>query len=253
VAQETSLETLSRSPSEERREARQRGKARLEGRPEGDRPAAKRERVAEADPAFMALAENVRDYAIFLLDPQGVITFWGEGARLMKWWLKEEVEGSHLRMLYPEEGAEDGTAEGHLRDAARLGEYSGEGQRVRRDGSTFWASVTLTALRDEEGHLFGFAKVTRDLQARRGIEMAVASTNAAQSARDEALEVAKSARVAQDTAQESADFAKESLVGTRDYILQVLEPELEAAQAERARLTARIEHLESCRRKLEGG
>jgi len=252
MIQEKSREKPSLSPSEERREAIRRGRERLEGRSEDDRPAEKRERVAEADPAFQALADNVRDYAIFLLDPRGIIIYWGEGARLMKWWLKEETEGSHLRMLYPEEGAEDGSAESHLRDAARLGEYTGEGQRMRRDGSTFWASVTLTALRDANGHLLGFAKVTRDLQARRGIEIAVASTNAAQSARDEALEAAKSARAAQNSAQESADFAKEHLVGTRDYITQVLEPELEAARAERAKLTERIEQLESQRRKLEG-
>jgi hypothetical protein len=153
-------------------------------------------------------------------------------------------------MLYPEEGSEDGTAEGHLRDAARLGEYAGEGQRVRRDGSTFWAAVTLTALRDDEGKLFGFAKVTRDLQSRRAIEMAVATTHAAQSARDEALETAKSALAEKDIAQEAADFAKESLVGARDYISQVLEPELEAARLERARLSARIEQLEAYRKKL---
>jgi PAS domain S-box-containing protein len=246
------LDTPSRSPTEERREAIQRGRARLEGRAEGDKPAAKRERVSEVDPAFMALAESVRDYAIFLMDPRGVIIYWGEGARLIKWWLKEEAEGAHLRMLYPEEGSEDGTAEGHLRDAAKLGEYTGEGRRVRRDGSTFWAGVTLTALRDEEGRLFAFAKVTRDLQSRRAIEMAVATTHAAQSARDEALGVAKSALAEKDVAQEEADFARESLLGARDYIRQVLEPELEAVQAERARLSARIEQLEAYRKKLEG-
>jgi PAS domain S-box-containing protein len=250
VAQETVLDTQTKSPTEERREAIQRGRARLQGRPEGDKPAAKRERIAEADPAFMALAENVRDYAIFLMDSRGVILYWGEGARLMKWWLKEEAEGGHLRMLYPEEGSEDGTAEGHLRDAERLGEYVGEGQRVRRDGSTFWAGVTLTALRDEEGKLFGFAKVTRDLQSRRAIEMAVATTHAAQSARDKALETAKSALAEKDVAQETADFAKENLLGAKDYISQVLEPELEAAHYERARLSARIEQLEAYRKKI---
>jgi PAS domain S-box-containing protein len=252
VAQETVLDPQTKSPTEERREAIQRGRARMQGRPEGERSAVRRERIAEADPAFMALAENVRDYAIFLMNPQGVIIYWGEGARLMKWWFKEETEGGHLRMLYPEEGSEDGTAEGHLRDAARLGEYVGEGRRVRRDGSVFWAGVTLTALRDEEGKLFGFAKVTRDLQSRRAIEMAVATAHAAQSARDEALETAKSAVAEKDVAQEAADFAKESLLGAKDYISQVLEPELEAAHFERARLSARIEELEAYRKKLEG-
>jgi PAS domain S-box-containing protein len=251
VNQETSFDMPMGSPNEERREAIRRARERLAGRSEGDKPAARRERVAEADPAFMALAENVRDYAIFLLNPRGVIIYWGEGARLMKWWTKEETEGSHLWMLYPEEGSEDGTAEGHLIDAMRLGEYTGEGQRIRRDGSTFWAGVTITVLRDEAGQHLGFAKVTRNLQARRAMEMAVASINAAQSARDEALEMAKSALAAQDLAEEAADFAKEHLTGTREYIRTVLEPELEVAQAERAKLSARIEQLESYRKKLE--
>jgi PAS domain S-box-containing protein len=122
--------------------------------------------------AFAALAENVRDYAIFLMDTEGIIVHWGEGARLIKWWSREEAEGSHLRLLYPDGGSEDGTAEDHLRAAAERGEYTGEGHRMRSDGSTFWAMVTLTALRDPEGTLRGFAKVTRDLTAERAAEAA---------------------------------------------------------------------------------
>jgi PAS domain S-box-containing protein len=126
-----------------------------------------------ADRAFAALAENVRDYAIFLMNPEGVITFWGEGARLIKWWTKEEAEGAHLRMLYPDGGSEDGTAEEHIVQAAESGEYIGQGHRVRADTSTFWARVSLTALRDTEGKLLGFAKVTRDLTAKRAEEAAL--------------------------------------------------------------------------------
>jgi PAS domain S-box-containing protein len=126
-----------------------------------------------ADRAFAALAENVRDYAIFLTDPEGVITFWGEGARLIKWWSREEAEGAHLRMLYPDGGSEDGTAEEHMVQAAESGEYIGQGHRVRADTSTFWARVSLTALRDTEGKLLGFAKVTRDLTAKRAEEAAL--------------------------------------------------------------------------------
>jgi PAS domain S-box-containing protein len=126
-----------------------------------------------ADRAFAVLAENVRDYAIFLMDPEGVITFWGEGARLIKWWSREEAEGAHLRMLYPDGGSEDGTAEEHIRQAVESGEYIGQGHRVRADTSTFWARVSLTALRDTEGKLLGFAKVTRDLTAKRAEEAAL--------------------------------------------------------------------------------
>ena len=142
--------------------------------------------------AFAALAENVRDYAIFLLNADGIITFWGEGARLIKWWTKEQAEGAHLRLLYPDNGSEDGTAEAHLREAAETGEYTGEGQRVRSDGSTFWGGITLTALRDDSGVLIGFAKVTRDLTARRAADAVLkAARDEAEEARARAEEASK--------------------------------------------------------------
>ncbi|HYH80654.1 MAG TPA: ATP-binding protein [Longimicrobium sp.] len=152
-----------------------------------------------ASRAFATLAENVRDYAIFLMNPDGIITFWGEGARLIKWWTRDEAEGSHLRILYPDGGSEDGTAESHILEAVATGEYTGEGQRVRSDGSTFWAGTTLTALRDEEGTLIGFAKVTRDITARRAADAALkAASDAAEVARGRAEEAdrAKSAFLA---------------------------------------------------------
>ena len=143
---------------------------------------------AVAARAFAALAENTRDYAIFLMDPDGVITFWGEGARLIKWWTKAEAEGAHLRLLYPSGGSDDGTAEAHLQQAAEHGEYTGEGHRVRSDGSKFWAGVTLTALWDEDGTLLGFAKVTRDLTARRAADgLLQAAAESAETARAEAV------------------------------------------------------------------
>jgi hypothetical protein len=94
---------------------------------------------------FTLLADNVRDYAVFLMDINGIIRCWGESARLMKWWSRPQAEGSHLRFLYKDGGSEDGTAEAHLQAAAEQGEYTGEGHRVRSDGSTFWAGVTLAA------------------------------------------------------------------------------------------------------------
>ena len=127
----------------------------------------------DADLIYTLVAENVRDYAIFLMDRDGVIQCWGEGARLLKWWTKEQAEGAHLRLLYPDRGGEDGTAEEHLEQAAQTGEYTGEGHRVRSDGSTFWAYVTLTALRNPSGELVGFTKVTRDFSARRAVEAAL--------------------------------------------------------------------------------
>ena len=133
--------------------------------------------LGRADPelvrhAFAALAENVRDYAIFLMDREGIIRFWGEGARILKRWTREEAEGAHLRLLYPDGGSEDGTAEEHLMEAVERGEYVGEGCRMRGDGTTFLARVTLTALNDERGSLLGFSKVTIDVTAQRAADAA---------------------------------------------------------------------------------
>jgi PAS domain S-box-containing protein len=128
----------------------------------------------QADLLFSLVSENVRDYAIFLMDEHGVIQCWGESARLMKWWTRQQAEGAHLRLLYPDGGSEDGTAESHLEAAADTGEYNGEGHRIRSDGTTFWAYVTLTALRNGDGVLVGFAKVTRDFSARRAVEAGLA-------------------------------------------------------------------------------
>ena len=123
-----------------------------------------------ADLVYSLVAENVRDYAIFLMDRDGIIRCWGESARLMKWWTRQQAEGAHLRLLYRDGGSEDGTAEDHLVQAAADGEYNGEGNRVRSDGSLFWAYTTLTALRNPQGTLVGFSKVSRDFTARRATE-----------------------------------------------------------------------------------
>ena len=188
---------LERRETEERHAATRRAARRREsGTAESDaRVAAHTSALREGLAVFRALADNVRDYAIFLTDPDGVITYWGEGARLMKWWTPDEAEGAHLRLLYPDGGSDDGTAEDHLRQAAAHGEYTGEGRRVRNDDSTFWANVALTALRDPEGRLLGFAKVTRDLTARRAADaLLLAATEAAEQARAaaEAANAAKS-------------------------------------------------------------
>jgi len=163
--------------SQAREEAWKRGELRARQRAEGGTDApnlnAALAATGVAQRAFIALADNVRDYAIFLMDPEGIVTYWGEGARLIKWWTRDQVEGAHFRVLYPDGGAEDGTAESHLAEAERRGEMVSEGQRVRSDGSTFWAGATLTALRDAEGSLQGFAKLTRDLTATHAAEAAL--------------------------------------------------------------------------------
>jgi PAS domain S-box-containing protein len=205
--------------------------------------------------AVAGLCEAVRDYAIFILDPEGVIVYWGMGAHLMKWWTPEETEGGHLRLLYPENGSEDGTAEQHLFEAATTGEYVGEGQRVRRGGSTFWAHVSLTALRDPQGKLLGFAKVTQDLTKRRAMEAAVALANEAQSTREAAVATAEEAQMARERAEEArlraeaareraekaAEFARQQARSAQEHIAQVLRPALAAGEAERASLGVELD------------
>ncbi|HEX8359627.1 MAG TPA: PAS domain-containing protein [Longimicrobium sp.] len=209
-------DTEAQSENAEREAAYERGRLRRLGEPTKRR--AIRERVRAANPALAALAENVRDYAIFLLDPDGVITYWGEGAHLLKWWTLDEAEGAHLRLLYPEGGSDDGTAEEHLRQAAESGEYVGEGCRVRRDQSTFWAHVSLTALRSPGGELFGFVKLTRDMTARRAADAALAAAIGALTDRDHALAIAREAEAARQRAEEAAEFERARALGATEYM-----------------------------------
>jgi len=129
-----------------------------------------REALRQSEERFRLLVEGVKDYAIFMLDPYGYITTWNEGARRIKGYEAEEIVGEHFSTFYTDEDVERAHPEEELRVAAAEGSYEEEGLRVRKDGSTFWASVLITALRDDDGELRGFAKVTRDVTARRQAE-----------------------------------------------------------------------------------
>jgi PAS domain S-box-containing protein len=137
-----------------------------------------------AEERFRLLVDQVQDYAIFTLDPGGRITTWNVGAERVKGWRADEIIGEHLRTLYPPDARDRGEAEQHLRDAEAHGRWVGEAWRQRKDGSLFYAELVLTALRDEDdGHLIGFAKVTRDLTARKRAEEAlVAAKESAEAA-----------------------------------------------------------------------
>jgi PAS domain S-box-containing protein len=119
------------------------------------------------DASFRRLVESVRDYAIFMLDTTGHVVSWNEGARLIKGYTREEIVGSHFSRFYPKEQVERGWPSYELEQAAAVGRFEDENWRVRKDGSLFWANVVITALRNEEGELIGFSKVTRDLTDRR--------------------------------------------------------------------------------------
>jgi PAS domain S-box-containing protein len=113
------------------------------------------------------LVASVTDYAIFLLSPDGHILSWNLGAERLKGYTASEIIGEHFKRFYPLEDRERSRPDEELRVAAREGRYEEEGWRIRKDGSRFWANVVITAIRDENGDLVGFGKVTRDITSRR--------------------------------------------------------------------------------------
>ena len=126
--------------------------------------------VTQASGLYQLLVESVSDYAIFALDPNGVIISWNAGAQRLTGYKPEEGVGRHFSTLYLPEDVAEGKPTRELAEAARVGRVEEEGWRVRKDGSRFWASAVVTALRDPAGQLVGFANVTRDLSEQRRAE-----------------------------------------------------------------------------------
>lgn len=124
-------------------------------------------RLAERERNLRLLVDGVQDYAIFQLDPQGLIASWNLGAQRIKGYEADEVIGRHFSLFYPEPARQNRWPEEELRWASARGRFEDEGWRVRKDGQRFWANVVITAIRDEGGQLLGFSKVTRDLTERR--------------------------------------------------------------------------------------
>jgi rsbT co-antagonist protein RsbR len=116
------------------------------------------------------LIETVRDYAIILLDPNGNIVTWTPAAERIKGYRADEIIGQHFSRFYTPEAVKTGFPQRELEVATAEGRFEDEGWRVRKDGTRFWANVVITALRDGEGNLLGFGKVTRDLTERRQAE-----------------------------------------------------------------------------------
>jgi len=116
---------------------------------------------------FQLLVENVADYAIYMLDPQGIVTNWNLGAQRLKGYTRGEIVGQSFSRFLTEEDHRDGLPEHILATAAEDGRYESDGWRVRKDGTRFWANVVVDAIRDEQGRLLGFAKITRDISERR--------------------------------------------------------------------------------------
>jgi PAS domain S-box-containing protein len=125
------------------------------------------ESLRESEERFRLMVEGVKDYAIFMLDPGGRVTTWNDGAERIEGYSEEEIVGQHVSSFYPDEDVERGLPEDVLRAALAEGRYVEEGLKVRQDGSRFWASVVITALRDRKGNLKGFSMVVHDSTERK--------------------------------------------------------------------------------------
>jgi PAS domain S-box-containing protein len=131
----------------------------------------------ESERKFRLLVQGVTDYAIYMLDAEGVITNWNTGAAHIKGYSEEEVIGRHFSMFYTAEDRAADVPTQALERAARDGRYELEGWRCRKDGTQFWANAVIDAIRDTDGKLLGFAKITRDLTERRQTQLELEKSN----------------------------------------------------------------------------
>jgi hypothetical protein len=150
------------------------------------------EALRQSEERFRLLVEGVSEYAIFMLDANGVVATWNVGAQRIKGYAASEIVGQHFSIFYPPEARESGWPEHELQQAAQFGSFVDTGWRVRKDGSRLWANVTITALRDESGRLMGYAKLTRDLTETKRVE----AIELAGEEREQLLDAERSARMA---------------------------------------------------------
>jgi len=155
------------------------------------------EQLRWTEESFRLMVESVTDYAIVMLDPEGRVVSWNSGAQRIKGYSAEEIVGQHFSRFYPLEDIERGAPQRDLDIVTAMGRFEDEGWRVRKNGSTFWANVVYTAIRDQSGNLRGYAKLTRDLTERKRLDQVLQEKNAE-------LESAKS--VAEKANRAKSDF-----------------------------------------------
>ena len=134
---------------------------------------AAQEALRESERQFRLLIDSVSDYAIYMIDPNGVVTSWNTGAERIKGYQAREIIGQHFSQFYTEEDRAKGMPLLSLYTATQNGRFESEGWRVRKNGTLFWASVVIDSIRDESGRLIGFAKITRDITERRAAQDAL--------------------------------------------------------------------------------
>jgi PAS domain S-box-containing protein len=129
--------------------------------------------VRASERQFRLLVAGVTDYALYMLDPNGIVTSWNAGAERIKGYSADEIIGHHFSRFYPERDRAAGLPARALYAAMQHGRFEAEGWRIRKDGSMFWANVIIDPIRDEKGDLIGYAKITRDITERREAQMAL--------------------------------------------------------------------------------
>ncbi len=137
------------------------------------------EKLQKSEQQFRLLMQGVTDYAIYMLDPNGLVASWNTGAQRIKGYLPEQIIGEHFSRFYTEDDRQAGIPKQALETAARDGRFEKEGWRVRKDGTKFWANVVIDAIRAPDGSIMGFAKITRDITERRDAERALQDTREA--------------------------------------------------------------------------
>ncbi|WP_052710379.1 PAS domain-containing sensor histidine kinase [Azospirillum thiophilum] len=179
---------------------------------------------------FQLLVDSVGDYAIYLLDPNGIVSSWNSGAARFKGYSADEIIGRHFSSFYTDEDRAAGVPQRALATALTEGRFEAEGWRVRKDGAHFWAGVVIRAIRDETGTLLGFAKVTRDLTERRKAQQAL------DEAREALAQAQKMEAVGQLTGGVAHDF--NNLLQAISSSLELIEQRLEAGRTDIAPFAA---------------
>jgi PAS domain S-box-containing protein len=176
------------------------------------------EELKTTEDRLRLLIASVKDYAIFVLDPSGNVATWNPGAERLKGYSADEIIGRHFSTFYPREDVDAGKCEMELEGARAAGRFEDEGWRLRKDGTRFWANVIITPLREADGTLVGYAKVTRDLSERKRHEeervvlaRAEAARRVAEENEDRARTLAEDLRRARDRAEEAGRLKDEFL------------------------------------------